>query len=38
MGRDRRTYADELVREKRFGTGALLGSFLVVIPFLALIV
>ena len=31
MGRERRTYADELVHEKQFGAGALLASFLVVL-------
>ena len=37
MGREIRTEADELVDEKRFVPGSLLGSFLVIIPFFAFI-
>lgn len=37
MNRERRTEADELVSEKRFVPGSLLGSFLVLIPFFAFI-
>ena len=37
MGREKPTEADELVTEKRFVPGSLLGSFLVIIPFFAFI-
>ncbi|MDA0262214.1 MAG: hypothetical protein O3A21_08485 [Proteobacteria bacterium] len=37
MTKERATEADALVHEKRFVPGSLLGSFLVIIPFLAVI-
>jgi hypothetical protein len=37
MSKKRRTETDELVSEKRFVPGSLLGSFLVIIPFFTFI-
>ena len=37
MSKEFRTEADDLVGEKRFVHGSLLGSFLVIIPFLAFV-